>query len=298
MAAIAGSGLLLVSKPAGWTSHDVVARVRRISGLRRGGHTGTLDPMATGLLVVCLGAATRLIPFIEESVDGDAKEYEATVRFGFETETDDAMGARRDGGVAMGPGPTLPTQERLQSALPAFTGILQQVPPAYSAKKVEGERAYDLARKGLQVDLPPVQVTVSRIELLSLQGDEARIRVRCSRGTYIRSLARDIGRALGCGAHLAALKRTEASGFHLRDAAILDDLTPEMLQARLVPMREILPAWPERTVNADEANELSHGRSLPAQADEGARFRLTSASGDLVALGRVEAGRVRPFCVF
>ncbi len=287
----------MIDKPGGLTSHDVVARVRRIAGTRRVGHTGTLDPMATGVLVVCLGKATRLIPFIEEASPLDAKEYEATIRFGFETTTDDAMGESR--------GEARPvvglTEDALRACLANATGWLEQVPPAYSAKKVEGERAYAMARRGEDVELKPVRIHVASAEVLEFSGETARVRYVCSRGTYIRSLARDLGRVLGVGAHLSALRRTRSVGATLAQAVKLDELTPEVLASRLVAPSAILDGWPRAAVSIAEAADLRLGRSIRAQSqawDSGARIRLIDDLGDLVALGRIEGRTIQPFCVF
>lgn len=287
----------MIDKPQGLTSHDVVARVRRIAGTRRVGHTGTLDPMATGVLVVCLGKATRLIPFIEEASPLDAKEYEATIRFGFETTTDDAMGESRG---EPGPADGL-TEEALRTSIAATIGWLDQVPPTYSAKKVEGERAYAMARRGEEVELKPVRIHVASAEVLELSGETARVRYACSRGTYIRSLARDLGRALGVGAHLSGLRRTRSVGATLAQAVRLDDLTPDTLASRLVSLTVILDQWPMATVSVAEAADLRLGRSIRAQSQAwgaGARIRLIDERGDLVALGRIEGRTIQPFCVF
>lgn len=287
----------MIDKPEGLTSHDVVARVRRIGGTRRVGHTGTLDPMATGVLVLCLGKATRLIPFIEEAAPLDAKEYEATIRFGFETTTDDAMGEPR--------GESLPTdaltETAVRSGLAGLTGWLEQIPPAYSAKKVEGERAYAMARRGEEVELKPSRVHVARAELLELSGDAARVRYACSRGTYIRSLARDLGRVLSVGAHLSRLRRTRSVGATIDVALALDDLTPESVLAGLQPLVGILADWPKVRVGEAESADLRLGRAVTTPAgslESPTRVRLVDGRGQLVALGRLEGRRIQPFCVF
>lgn len=275
----------------------MVARVRRLAGTRRVGHTGTLDPMATGVLVLCLGKATRLIPFIEEASPLDAKEYEATIRFGFETTTDDAMGDPR--------GEARPAaevrEEDLRVALAKTIGWQDQVAPAYSAKKVEGERAYAMARRGEDVDLKPTRIHVASAELLGVSGDHARVRYACSRGTYIRSLARDLGRALGVGAHLSALRRTRSVGATLAHAVTLEGLPAGGLAARIVPPMAILADWPRATVSAAESADLRMGRAIRAQSrawPSDTRIRLADENGELVALGRIEGAGIQPFCVF
>ena len=287
----------MVDKPAGLTSHDVVARVRRIAGTPRVGHTGTLDPMATGVLVLCLGKATRLIPYIEEMGGVDAKEYEAHVRFGFETTTDDAEGPPRGerAGVAG------LTAKAVSAALAAFVGEIEQIPPAFSAKKVAGERAYAMARRGEVVELEPVRVHVGSAELLDLDADIARVRFACSRGTYIRALARDLGRALGVGAHLVALRRTRSGAAELARAARLDDLTPESLAAALVPMMAVLETWPSVIAGESEAADLRLGRAVnleKARHTVGTRVRISDHEGGLVALASSDGSRMQPFCVF
>jgi len=288
----------VIDKPAGLTSHDVVARVRRVAGVRRVGHTGTLDPMATGVLVLCLGKATRLIPYLEEGASVEAKEYEALIRFGFETTTDDVEGQARSTPADVGG----LTSERVRAALATFVGDLQQVPPAYSAKKLEGERAYSLARRGETVDLKPVPVRVARAELLELSAGTARVRYACSRGTYIRSLARDLGRVLGVGAHLNGLRRTRSGSFTLDEAVVLDELDSENLGRRLIPPVDILSDWPRLMAGPRASADLRLGRPVSLEElkdlEEGARVRVTDPEGALVALARREGLRLLPFCVF
>lgn len=285
-----------MDKPAGLTSHDVVARVRRIAGTRRVGHTGTLDPMATGVLVLCLGKATRLIPYIEEQGGSDAKEYEASLRFGFETTTDDAEGELRGEPVST----AALTETALSQALGLLLGEIKQVPPAFSAKKVAGERAYALARRGEDVELMPVAVQVQAAELLGIEGDVARVRFACSRGTYIRALARDLGRALGIGAHLVALRRTR-SGAASIDAAISGDtLSADSIAFALRPMVSILAGWPRVLVNDAQATDLRLGRGITRRNEEAlsGRVRVCDGHDRLVALAHCDGPRVQPFCVF
>lgn len=291
------SGLLVVDKPPGITSHDVVARVRRIAATRRVGHTGTLDPMATGVLVLCLGKATRLIPYLEETGGSQAKEYEAAIRFGFETTTDDSEGEiRGETRVADDL-----TPREIEAALSTFLGATHQVPPSFSAKKIAGERAYDLARRGESAELKPVTVEVSAAEFLSFEAGIARVRFACSRGTYIRALARDLGRRLEVGAHLVALRRTRSGGARLSEAIPLEELTQESLVARLVPPMAILEAWPRVVVGEREAVDLRLGRAISlgrGPEAEGAQIRVCDRAGDLVALARLDGTRMKPLCVF
>ncbi|MEO8577068.1 MAG: tRNA pseudouridine(55) synthase TruB [Gemmatimonadales bacterium] len=206
-------GLLLVDKPAGITSHDVVQLVRRVYGERSIGHLGTLDPFATGLLLLLLGHSTRLATFMVT----DPKVYEATIRFGSETDTDDCTGTVvREGDP--------PSSDEITAAIPSFTGIISQVPPAYSAKSVDGTRAYDAARQGTPIDLAAVEVRVDEWTILASRQNEIDVRIACGTGTYIRALARDLGRATGSAAHLAALRRTRSGPFDVAQAATLDDI--------------------------------------------------------------------------
>jgi tRNA pseudouridine55 synthase len=206
-------GLLLVDKPAGMTSHDVVQHVRRIYGERSIGHLGTLDPFATGLLVLLLGRATRLANFL----DIEPKVYEATIGFGVETDTDDSTGT----GIRTAP---LPSAEQVRRALPVLTGTICQIPPAYSAKSVDGTRAYDAARRGEPLDLAAVDVTVHSWEIRDLGPESMKATITCSGGTYIRALARDLGRLTSSAAHIAALRRTRIGVFDVNDAKTLEHL--------------------------------------------------------------------------
>ena len=216
-------GLLLVDKPAGMTSHDVVQYVRRAYGERSIGHLGTLDPFATGLLVLLVGRATRLATFIET----EPKVYEATIRFGSETDTDDATG------TAIRTAPP-PAESEIRSALKSLTGVISQVPPAYSAKSVDGTRAYDSARRGKPLQLAAVSVTVHGWELRNLTSDSLSAIITCSGGTYIRALARDLGRIAGSAAHLEALRRTRVGPFDVRDGAPLETIAGKPSRVRIL----------------------------------------------------------------
>lgn len=275
----------------------MVARVRRLARIKRVGHTGTLDPLATGVLVLCLGKATRLIPYLEEAGGPDAKEYEAVIRFGFETTTDDAEGEPRD---QAGAGIDAPESAIIAAALKSFVGEINQVPPAFSAKKIDGERAYAVARRGDEVVLEAVKVQVAIAALLAVEGQTARVRFACSRGTYIRSLARDLGRALGIGAHLVELRRLRSGAHGVTDAIRLDDLNETELGKRLKPMASILEAWPRFGATVEQVNDLRLGRAARAGASliDATRYQVCDAGGDLVALAKSERGSLKPFCVF
>jgi tRNA pseudouridine55 synthase len=275
-------GVLVIDKPAGPTSHDIVDRVRRLLRVRKVGHTGTLDPFATGVLVVCVGKATRLARFLAQ---GD-KVYRATVRFGFATSTDDCLGE-----PLAPPRAASPQLDALKRACEEQTGELDQLPPAYSAKRVEGRRLYELARAGITVERARARVTVHSLEVVSLAGDQAELEVRCSGGTYIRAIARDLGEGLGTGAHLTALRRTRAGEFGLEAAVEGGSLTVETLEPAVLPMSGLLSELPALRLNADGVTALSKGRDLDRRLVAGAfpkdpapRVRAVDARGELLGL--------------
>lgn len=277
---------MLVDKPAGLTSHDAVAHVRRALGTRAVGHTGTLDPFATGLLVVLVGRATRLARFVERQ----PKTYLATARLGVRTDTDDVTGRVLEP-VATVAGVTQPA---LQAALAAFQGELRQRPPSFSAKQVGGVRSYRRARRGESVELPEVAVTVHRIELVRCEADEVTFRTTVSAGTYVRALARDLGERLGVGAHLVSLRREAIGAMRVEDAVPLDAVTPE----RVRPAREVLGHLPSLELSETERREVLHGRPLEAveRGGSGAEVALLSR-GELIAVARETGGRLRPAVV-
>ncbi len=255
-------GLLYVDKPAGITSHDVVAVVRRAARSRRVGHAGTLDPFATGLLVLGLGQCTRLLPFVQ----GEPKVYDAVVRFGAETDTDDATGQVVQE-APLPPLQTAPGRALLLEAMSRLTGRLSQVPPSYSAKHVDGQRAYSLARRGLAVDLPAVDVVVHGWELLDVSDTEVRARITCAGGTYVRALARDLGRALHSAAHCLSLRRLASGTARVDDATPLAALLPGAIADGDVPLRSALPALGEiatEALNEGAVRDLAHGRAIRA----------------------------------
>jgi tRNA pseudouridine55 synthase len=285
-------GVLVIDKPAGPTSHDVVARMRRVLGTRRIGHTGTLDPFATGVLPLVIGRATRLASFMS----GEEKEYEAGVRFGLATETYDA--ARLTGERIEAP----PGLDRgaIEAALARFRGTFEQMPPPYSAKKVEGVAAYKLARKKKPVALRAVPVTVRELALDTYDQGLARLRVRATAGFYVRSLAHDLGQALGCGAHLETLRRTRAGTFGLDVAIPLHEAEADGDRARaaVLPLERLLPGIPAVTLNDRGVWRASHGSEVraadmarPFAASEG-RCRLLDDDGNLVGIAEARPGGV------
>ncbi|WP_394793735.1 tRNA pseudouridine(55) synthase TruB [Armatimonas sp.] len=277
-------GFLNIHKPAGMTSHDVVARVRRSLKTKRVGHAGTLDPDATGVLVVAVGQATRLLPHVPL----EPKVYLATIGFGTATDTEDASGQVTAQADASGL-----TPEALRAVLPRFVGEIQQVPPMVSALHHNGQRLYDLARQGITVEREARTITIHALELVAppLLGAGGIIRVTCGGGTYIRTLCKDIGEALGLPAHMATLVREAVGPYALAEAIGLDEITEE----RLLPMQEAL-GWPTLRVSAHEAAELKLGRVIEGSTSGGECAALYQEG--LVALVRWENGHWQPFKVF
>ena len=280
------NGLLIIDKPDGLTSHDVVARVRRILKTKRVGHTGTLDPFATGVMVILVEQATRLAQFI----DKDQKEYEAVVRFGYETDTGDRTGSPKSKVQS----PMSVNVEDIERVLPQFRGHIEQVPPMYSAKKVEGKKLYELARKGVEIERKAVAVSIYQLEIISdgelrTPHSTIRIRVVCSAGTYIRTLAEDIGRSVGTGAHLAELQRTRAGRFNISEAITLADLE-EMADPvlALIPMSEAVAHLSEVVLNEDRVAKTINGLSSrfpDAAFTDGDTVRMVNTATDLIAIG-------------
>jgi tRNA pseudouridine55 synthase len=280
-------GLLLVDKPAGLTSHDVVSRVRRLAGLREVGHAGTLDPQATGLLVLALGMATRWLDWLPSD-----KTYIATLRLGLRTDTEDIWGAVRSRHA----GP-LPSPEQVREQLLSMVGARTQVPPMVSALKQGGRKLYELAREGRTVERPARAITIHRLRVLGQREDETDLEVACSAGTYVRSLCAEAGEALGCGACLAALRRTASGPFRVEDAVPLAALERDGLNSRLLGHAEALAHLPAVLVEPDEATRLRHGQDLRRPAVEGP-CRLVDAAGSLVALAHPVPGGLHPEKVF
>lgn len=292
-------GVLVVQKPVGPTSHDVVAVARRSLGLSRIGHTGTLDPQASGVLPLVVGQATRLAQYLS----GSDKEYEATIRFGVVTDTYDASGR------VIEDSQRVPSADAVEEALMAFRGTYDQMPPAFSAKMVDGERAYVRARAGQAVRTTVATVTAHAVQLLALEGPAATVRVRCSAGFYVRSLAHDLGQALGTGAILVGLVRTEAAGFRLGEAVPFEEVVTaprETLWARVLPMERLLLDWPSVQVTAEGLAWAVHGRDLGPPQVAGGRWpadrqvRLLDEAGRLVGLGgpAKTAGFLHPDVIF
>lgn len=291
--ATASAGVLNIDKPAGWTSHDVVAKVRRLTGVRQVGHAGTLDPMATGVLVVCLGQATRLV----EYVAGLRKVYLADVTLGVATDTYDATGQP----TATMPTPALTVAE-LDRQMAQFRGVIWQTPPIYSALKQDGEALYKRARRGEAVEVPARQVTVYEFTLLSFDGVVLRAQITCSAGTYVRSLAHDLGQALGCGAHLSALRRLAVGSFAVQEAVTLEQLTAtaDRWPVFLLPATAAVSHLPQVVFGETETRRLLHGQAVagPGSAPEGPA-RAHDDTGRLLAIVQFDrvAGVWRPLKV-
>lgn len=286
-------GLVVVDKPGGMTSHDVVARVRRLARTRRVGHGGTLDPMATGVLVVAVGRATRMLTY----VSGSDKSYLATVRLGQSTVTDDA-----EGEVVAVADVSGVTDEAIRAGLAVLTGEIDQVPSAVSAIKIDGRRAYQRIRDGEQVVLPARRVTVSKLDLLAVRRTagsvDIDIDVTCSSGTYIRALARDLGVALGVGGHLTALRRTAVGRFTLAEAVTLEELAARAPDVVTLPLAEAARRiFPRRDATVDEARVLSHGGPLAAAGISGP-YAVFAPDGSLLAIVSEREARARPEVVF
>lgn len=278
------NGVMVVNKPEGWTSHDAVNKVRRLVGTRRVGHLGALDPMATGVLPLVVGSATRLAQFYIRN----NKIYDAVIRFGCSTDTYDRDGA-----------PTSPItdpvigREELEPLLEPLRGKIMQTPPPISAKKVRGTPAHRLVRRNIPVELKPVEVTIHSLELLECAGSEARVVVHCSAGTYLRSIAHDLGQALGCGGYLKALVRTQSGEFTLEQARSIEELEAlareNRLAEALIPARRLLPEFPAEMVDQVTAGQIRQGRDFrvsPFRVRQGARYvKALTQDGELIAIG-------------
>lgn len=274
------NGIVIIDKPAGWTSQDVTARLRRVFGTRRIGHGGTLDPMATGVLPVFVGRATRGVEFFEHA----EKTYETELLLGVATDTEDTTGtvrARREVSV---------TQARLDEVLERFRGEIMQIPPMYSALKVNGQKLCDLARKGRQVERQPRPVTIHELTLLSREGDTLRLRVRCSKGTYIRTLCADIGEALGCGGCMQALRRTQAGEYTIAEAVPLQQLleSPEP-ETYLRDVDTMFRGYPGVKLTVNQEKRCRNGNAFSVTLP-GGTYRAYSQSGEFLMLAKVEDG--------
>ena len=280
------NGIIIIDKPQEWTSNDVVSRLRRVFNTRRIGHGGTLDPMATGVLPVFVGRATRGVEFFEHA----EKVYEATLRFGLTTDTEDITGKTITAcEVHL-------TEEDLLNVLPRFRGDILQVPPMYSAIKVNGQKLYDLARKGREVERQARPITIHELELLEFTGNEARLRVRCSKGTYIRTLCKDIGEALGCGGCMAALRRVEAGEYTLEGSVPLRKLLDiseagEDVEHLLRPVDTMFASHEKLSLNEKQARLVKNGNAVSADCADGT-YRVYAPDGEFLALCRAEGGKV------
>lgn len=277
----ATDGLLLVDKPAGITSHDVVLAARRAFGVSRIGHAGTLDPFATGLLVLLLGRATRLLPYL----DGTPKEYEALIALGRETDTDDLQGETTR--QAEPPG-----DEAIGAAIARLTGDIEQLPPAYSAKRVEGRRAYEAARSGETLELVPAHVRVFAWRNVVRDGDRVSATISCGGGTYIRALARDLGRLTDSAAHLASLRRVRSGPFSVSEAASLADLSERRVAPR--PALDALPTIPHVSLAGDDAERVLRGMTVERGLDAPSAALVDERSGALVAFAEADGARWQP----
>lgn len=280
-------GILLIDKPEGFTSHDVVAKLRRILKTRKIGHTGTLDPFATGVLVMLVGKATRLAQFL----DKDEKEYEAIVRFGFATDTGDRMGEKISENEAADEAVVkILSEANWEDVLSRFRGQLEQTPPMYSAKKIDGQKLYELARKGEVVERKSVSILIDKLEISAGPDDlKRKLNITCSAGTYIRTLAEDIGKAIGLGAHLSDLRRTIAGRFGIADATTLDDLAqmPDPL-ATLRPIEMAVEHLAEINLTSDRAEKTKNGlstRVVIGNYADGEFVRMTDEDSKIVAVG-------------
>lgn len=312
------SGWMVLDKPLGMGSTEAVSKIKWLYGAEKAGHAGTLDPLASGMLPIALGEATKTVPYVQDG----AKVYRFTVSWGEERSTDDLEGA------VTRSSPERPDEQAIRALLPKYTGVIMQIPPQFSAIKIAGERAYDLAREGEAVDIPAREVEIGRFDLVEMRGADATVfEIECGKGTYVRSLARDMGRDLGCYGHISELRRTEVDPFtadelvtiaeieqaiaSVQPAATEEDEAPQAprpgpdqwkaLDALLMDTGAALDCLPQVVVNDDTAARLRlgnpvivRGRDAPAQADEACAF----ARGRLVAIGAIEAGMFKPKRVF
>lgn len=275
------NGIILVDKPADWTSHDVVAKLRGILHERRVGHSGTLDPMATGLLTVFVGRATRAVQFAETH----NKRYVASLRCGYSTDTQDTSGrVTAQTGIS-------PTEAELTDVLPEFTGEISQIPPMYSAIKVSGKKLYELARKGETVERKPRAVNISELSLVGRDGDDFVLSVSCSKGTYIRTLCNDIGERLGCLACMSALRRTNVGSFDVRDAHTLNQIAEDP-ERYIIPVDSLFSEHPAIELSAAQTAKLKCGNILSVSAKNGT-YRVYGENDDFLALADISAGKLK-----
>ena len=278
------NGILVIDKSAGWTSQDVAAKLRGVFHERRVGHGGTLDPMATGVLPVFIGRATRAAEFLESA----EKEYVAGLRLGVVTDTQDTSG------TVLETNSVCVTRAQLEAALRQFLGPIEQIPPMYSAIKINGQKLYELARRGQEVARRPRSITIHALELLEGEGADWTIRVRCSKGTYVRTLCHDLGRALGCGGCMSSLRRTRAGSFTLAQAVtmqqVLDFAAGQDPQQLLMPVDAVVAAHPPLIVTLGQAAKLKNGAQVKDWQFQPGTYRVYAEDGEFLLLGRVEGG--------
>lgn len=276
------SGIIIIDKSPGWTSQDVAAKLRGIFSERRVGHGGTLDPMATGVLPIFLGRATRAVEFFE-SAD---KEYVAGLRLGIETDTEDITGE------VIREAPVQVTRQQVEAALHSMEGELMQVPPMYSAVKIHGKKLYELARAGKQVERPARKIFIHETELLEGDGDLWQFRVHCSKGTYVRTLCAELGKRLGCGGCMQSLRRTKAGRYDLSSAHTIEELltlSPEERQALLLPVDSMFTQYPALHLSENQTRCIRNGGRFTAHSPEGT-YRFYGADGSFLALGQIKEG--------
>lgn len=280
------NGIILIDKPQDWTSHDVVAKLRGILHERRIGHSGTLDPLATGLLVVFVGRATRAVEFAE----ADSKEYIAGLRLGLSTDTQDISGN------VIAECSDLPDEGAVRRAVNSFIGDIEQIPPMYSAIKIGGKKLYELARKGQSVERAPRKITVSSIEIIGRESGDYLLKIACSKGTYVRTLCNDIGASLGCGACMSSLRRISAGAFSVESAHSIDEVENAANEGQLVditlPVDTLFSALPELKVTESTANRLKTGNIIKISAADG-DYRVYSDSAEFLLVGKAENGKLK-----
>ena len=280
------NGIILIDKPQEWTSHDVVGKLRGILHERRIGHSGTLDPLATGLLVVFVGRATRAVEFAE----ADRKEYIAGLRLGMSTDTQDITGR------ILSEGSDIPDEPEVRNVLERFKGELEQIPPMYSAVKIGGKKLYELARKGESIERKPRHITVFGLEITGRSDDDYILDVVCSKGTYIRTLCHDIGMSLGCGGCMSSLRRIKSGVFSVEDAHTISEVQEAADRGEadklLLPIDTLFAGYPELRADADDEKKLKNGNVISTTAPDG-RFRVYSESGEFLLLGDVDAGKLK-----
>ena len=292
-------GLLNINKPAGLTSRRVVDHIAKLVRPQKAGHAGTLDPLATGVLVVCVGKATRLIELVQQQ----AKSYEARFLLGRQSDTDDITGNVTEVAVS-----SEVTREQVEATLPMFCGQIRQVPPSFSAVHVDGARAYDLARQGQAIELAPREVDVYRVELTRFTYPEIALSIDCGSGTYVRSIGRDLGHALGCGAVMSALVRTRIGPYRIEDAVTLDQLTPDTLDRFLLPPVTALEHLPKYSASEEDVEQMRSGRAFGSALDlkaevtesRGAAVAVLRGDGELLCLAEFDGqqNRLLPRRVF